>query len=264
MKNETHNYKQLIELAVLDAYGLLEPIESDLFNRSFHDAPASIQDEIVQMQRAFALDESLLPADTPPASLKQSVLHAVAQAADKEAQRLAPLALIGARASAAQAQLGTSKQVYFWRTAAMILFGVSVILGIITVDSNRRATRITQIAMNLDVTSTITDVVGSEFKSFIANPYCTVTRLERENGNNDGYLRIAINERFGDGYVIGLDLEDGEEIIIQGTTRDGNVIELARVTVDGPILGRAFTIDKDLVQGLTITAVDANTGNRWI
>ena len=66
MTNEIHNYKQLIELAVLDAHGLLEPIESDLFDRSFHDAPASIQDEIIQMQRDFALDESLLPSDTPP------------------------------------------------------------------------------------------------------------------------------------------------------------------------------------------------------
>ena len=56
MTNEIHNYKQLIELAVLDAHGLLEPIEADLFNRSFHDAPASVQDEIIQIQRDFALD----------------------------------------------------------------------------------------------------------------------------------------------------------------------------------------------------------------
>ena len=263
MTNNTHNYKQLIELAVLDAHGLLEPIESDLFNRSFHDAPASVQDEIIQMQREFAIDESLLPVDTPPASLKQQVLQAVAQTADKEAQRLAPLALIGARASAAQGQLGR-KPTYFWRTAAMILFGVAVVLGIMTVDANRRATKITHVAMNLDATSTITDAIGSEFKSFIDNPYCTITRLERELGNQDGYIRVATNERFGNGYVFCLDLEDGEEIVIQGTTSTGEVIELTRITADGPISGRAFELDKSLVQGLVIAAVNAKTGERWI
>ena len=61
MTYESHNYNQLLELAVLDAHGLLEPIEADLFNRSFHDAPASVQDEIVQLQRDFACDETLLP-----------------------------------------------------------------------------------------------------------------------------------------------------------------------------------------------------------
>jgi hypothetical protein len=264
MTNEIHNYKQLIELAVLDAHGLLEPIEADLFNRSFHDAPASVQDEIIQIQRDFALDESLLPSVTPPSSLKKKVLHAVAEAADKEARRLAPLALIGARASAMRGKLGTSKQTYFWRTAALILFGVAVVLGIMAVESNRRATRVSQVAMNMNATSTIADIVGPEFRLFIGNPYCNVTRLEREFGNNDGYLRVAVNERFGGGYVLGLDLQDGDEIIIQGTTQDGEVLELARFTAHGPIVGHSFDIAKELVPGLTIAAVDAKTGNRWI
>ena len=264
MTNDTHNYKQLIELGVLDAYGLLEPIESDLFNRSFHDAPASVQDEIIQMQRAFAIDETLLPVDTPPASLKQQILRSVAQAADKEAQRLAPLALIGARASAAQGQLGTSRPTYFWRTAAMVLFGVAVVLGIMAVNANRFATRSSQVAMNLDVTSTITDVVGSEFKSFIDDPYCNITRLERSFGNQDGYIRVAVNERFGNGYVFCLDLDDGEEIVIQGTTSTGEVVELTRITASGSISGRAFELDKSLAQGLVIAAVNAKTGERWI
>lgn len=269
MTNEIHNYKQLIELAVLDAHGLLEPIESDLFDRSFHDAPASIQDEIIQMQRAFALDESLLPSDKPPASLKKRVLRSVSEAADKEARRLAPLALIGARASAIRGKLGTPKQTYFWRIAALILFGVAVVLGIMAVESNQRANRNAKVAMNIDAASTIKDLIRTDidepqFEEFIGNPYCHVTRLEREHGNTDGYLRIAVNERFGRGHVLAIDLLDGEEIIIQGTTEDGEVLELARISADGPIVGRWFEIDKNQVPGLTITAVDAKTGNRWI
>ena len=122
--------------------GLLEPIETDLFNRSFHDAPASIQDEIIQMQRDFALDESLLPADAiPPSSLKQQVLQAVAKAADKEAQRLAPLALIGARASAARGSSASStpRQTYILENLQLwFSLECAVVLGIIAVDTQRR------------------------------------------------------------------------------------------------------------------------------
>ncbi len=264
MTDTTNNYKQLLELAVLDAHGLLEPIEADLFTRSFHDAPAAIQDEIIQMQQNFASDTSLLPSDTPSADLKRKVLQSVADAADQEARRLAPLALIGARASASNGTHRNPNHTYIWRIVALILFGISVVLGIIAVDTQRRIDRVTQMAMNVDIQSTISDVVGSDFKAFIDNPYCHVTRLERTVGNLDGYLRVATNELGGGGFVVGIDLEQGEEIIIQGTTPSGEVLELARFTATGSIAGTVFKIDKALVPGLKLTAINAVTGERWV
>ncbi len=264
MANETYNYKQLLELAVLDAYGLLEPIEEDLFNRSFHNATASIQDEIKQIQEEIALDHSLLPTDMPSSSLRKKVLDAISETADKEAQRLAPLALIGARASAAQANFGSSRATTVWRTAAVVLFGVAIVLAIITLDVRRKAHQNAQIALNSATNTELYELVGHKFSEFVGNPYCQVTRLEREDGNSSGYLRVALNERFGDGFVIGIDLEEDEEIIIQGTNATGEVIELARITADGPIVGRHFAIDKALVKGLNIAAIDAKAGKRWI
>jgi hypothetical protein len=264
MTNETYNYKQLLELAVLDAYGLLEPIEEDLFNRSFHNATASIQEEIKRIQEDIALDDSLLPSDMPSPSLRKKVLHAVAETADSEAQRLAPLALIGARASAAQANFGSSRAVTLWRTAAVVLFGVTVVLAIITLDVQRKANQNAQIALNSATNMELNELVGHKFSEFVGNPYCQVTRLEREDGNANGYLRIALNERFGNGFVIGIDLEKDEEIIIQGTTSTGEVIELARITADGPIVGRDFAVDKSIIKNMTIAAVDAKTGKRWV
>ena len=264
MSNETHNYKQLLELAVLEAHGLLEPIEADLFTRSFHDAPASIQEEIIRLQEKFALDDSLLPNENPTAELRHRVLHAVAKTADQEAQRLAPLALIGARASAAQAQFGSSKNVTVWRTAAVVLFGVAVVLAVITLDAQRKANRSAQLALNSATNTAFAELVGHKFGEFVGNPYCQVTQLERETSGTSGYLRIALNERFGNGFVMGIDLEDDEEIIIQGTTTDGMVIELTRLTADGPIVGKDFEIDTALLKGMAIAAIDANTGKRWV
>jgi hypothetical protein len=133
-----------------------------------------------------------------------------------------------------------------------------------TVDAYLKSDRITQIALNARTTESLVEMGGEEFKKFVGNPYCQITRLERENGNNSGYIRVALNERFGDGYVIGLDLENGEEIIIQGKTKSGEVIELARLVADSSVVGKGFKIDPSMVNGLTISAVDAKTGKRWI
>ena len=264
MTKPTQNYTELLELAVLDAHGLLEPIESELFNRSFHDAPASIQDEIIQMQLEFATDDSMLPEDLPPASLRKKVLDAVASAADKEASRLAPLALIGARVGATAAQVGSRETIMFWRTAALVLFGISVVLAVVTMDVQRRATDIKVIAENVVANNSLKILTNVKFVEFINNPYYQVTRLERTQGNSSGYIRVAIHSDTGDGLVFGLDLQAGEVIIIQGTTSSGKVIELARIAAKDSVVAQSFTIDPDLIQGLTIEGFDEKTGVRWL
>lgn len=261
---DAQNSQQLLELAVLDAFALLEPMEAELFDRAFHDAPQAVQDRIRLMQADLAADMSLLPSGTPPADLRQRVLDAVAAAADKEASRLAPLALIGARSAASgergRATLGTTA----WRAAAMALLGVSVVLAIFAVDANRRATRITEYALNVDADQVLQSYAGIDTSAFFGNPDCRIIRLERLDGEHAGYIRIAINERNGDGHVMAIDLPDGEELILRGTTPDGKVLELARLTADGPVVARGFHLDDVSIAGtLVITAVDPSGTLRW-
>jgi len=260
---EQPNKKQLLELAVLDSHGLLEPLESDLFNSAFHDAPVALQEEIQLLQEELAIDESLLPADLPDATLRKRVLDAVARAADEEANRLAPLALIGARAGASrrhQQSIGTSA----WRAVAMVLFGVTIVLAAFAINENDRANNITKYALNANVEQTMFDLVGSEFGEFIRNPSAPAVGLERVNGNSTGYIRVAINERTGAGYIFAIDLESGEEFIVQGTTPEGKVIELARFTVGNtPIVARTFTVDVAIAGSLTYRAVDTTGKVVW-
>jgi len=255
--------KQLLELAVLDSYGLLEPMESELFDRAFHDAPAALQDEIKRLQEDLAIDNSLLPADCPDATLKRRVLDAVAKAADEEASRLAPLALIGARAGATrrnQHLMGTS----IWRAVAMVLFGVTVVLAAFAINENERANNITKYALNADVERTMSDLVGSEFGEFIRNPSAPAVGLERVDGNTTGYIRVAINERTGNGYVFAIDLIEGEEFIVQGLTNDGKIIELARFTVGStPIVAQTFSVKVAIAGSLTYRAVDTTGMVVW-
>ena len=89
--------QELLELAALDALGLLDRYEAALYTRSFHHASAPVQDEIVRLQAEIASDETLLPVDEPDGSLRERVLRKVAEAIEAEASEFAPLATIGRR-----------------------------------------------------------------------------------------------------------------------------------------------------------------------
>ena len=262
--NELTNYNQLIELSVLDSYGLLEPIESDLFNRAFHEAPVAIQKEIIYLQESIATDESFLPTELPSKGLRQKVLDAVEKAANQEAKNLEPLALIGSRSGLSQKYIPKIKETIFWRTAAMILLGVSVVLAIFTFDAQQRVSKIAVIALNSDTSEDIAEYTGPGFSSFINNPYCFITQLSRNNSNVPGYIRIAINERTGQGYIVAMDLNPGEQVIINGRTDDGKIIEIARITADSPIIGREFRLDPSTGRSINFYATDAITGKKWI
>ena len=85
---------EMIELAPLDALGLLDAYEAALFTRSFHLAPRSVQDEIRALQAAVAEDETLLAAVSPPPGMRDRVLPNIHAAIAAEID-LAPLAVIG-------------------------------------------------------------------------------------------------------------------------------------------------------------------------
>jgi hypothetical protein len=139
------NREELIELAALDAYGLLDQYDAAIYTRSLLDASAAVQDEVRQLQAAIALDESLLPDDMPPAELRGQVLGAVRRAIEQEASRLAPIATIGRRPAAAAGAVATAPAVAparlsrlgrlvfggqspMWRAASFALAGALVAL----------------------------------------------------------------------------------------------------------------------------------------
>ena len=124
--------RELLELASLDALGLLDTVEEAVFTRSFHDAPATVQDEVLRRQAEIANDLSLLPGDEPDANLRERVLKAVADAVEREEATLAPLARIGRRKRTADREsgnrFGLTGSGQFWRAASFVLAGVSLIM----------------------------------------------------------------------------------------------------------------------------------------
>lgn len=102
--------EELLELAPLDAFGLLDDYEAAMFNRSFHHAPASVQAEIRAVQAQLAEDRSLLSEEDPRVTLRQKVLIRITEEIEEAAEQLKPLATIGAGAVNGMGAVGTLLQ----------------------------------------------------------------------------------------------------------------------------------------------------------
>jgi hypothetical protein len=71
------NLQQLIELAILDAMGLLDEDEQRSFESAFRGASPPVQAQVRREQTRLSRIEALLPDVTPPAGLRAAVLEAV-------------------------------------------------------------------------------------------------------------------------------------------------------------------------------------------
>jgi hypothetical protein len=106
---------ELLELAPLDALGLLDDFEAALFDRSFHYAPAAVQAEVATLQAEVAAMVGSLIGEEPAPVLRSKVLIRIGAEAEEVAEQLKPLAHIGAQvaatSSAAQAGAHSSSAV---------------------------------------------------------------------------------------------------------------------------------------------------------
>jgi hypothetical protein len=122
-----YSNRDLIELAQLDALGLLDEGERQAFERSFRTAPASIQQLVRDSQsRATQLD-SLLPDVQAPASLRERVLAAVAAAVRSESRQPE----VAGRLTPAIAR--STSVAPFWRAAAIGSIAAALLFGVVTI-----------------------------------------------------------------------------------------------------------------------------------
>jgi hypothetical protein len=69
--------QELIELAILDAMGLLDTDEREMYEAAFRGASPAVQAQVRREQTRLSQIEMLLPDVTPPAGLRALVLEAV-------------------------------------------------------------------------------------------------------------------------------------------------------------------------------------------
>lgn len=248
---------ELVELATLDAFGILPPADALKFEQAFMASPAEVQAEIRRIQADFASEDSLLGSEDPSPALRQRVLNAVAQAIETEVERLAPLATIGDKTSDAYNSLDTNERtdvtstsvlasVWTWRMAALIMLGVAVTFAIFNTSSTREAEVLASNYTTVYTLEELKDEVGPQFTDFINNPNCQQYYLTAIEG--DGMIRLAINERSGAAFIMALDLgADAEHSQLRVVSKDGSTHTLAILDPREGFVGQSIgSIDMNL------------------
>ena len=91
--------EELLELAPLEALGLLDSVEEHQFDKGFQAAAPSVQDEVRDLQAAVAAEFGSVSADQPDRALRFRVLAALSAAVESDDAAVAPIAAIGNPAS---------------------------------------------------------------------------------------------------------------------------------------------------------------------
>ena len=273
---------ELVELATLDAFGLLPPADAVKFERAFMAAPMDVQSELRRIQDELASDETILPDIEPSDSLRSRVLTAVAETIEAESDHLAPLATIGVagdpdawidqpgRASVHSVEAGPRNaghagplaSVWTWRMAALILLGVAVSLAIFGSDAYRHSKLIANAYTGKITLDDIESRIGPQFNEFVSNPNCQHYYLASDSGR--GLLRLAVNENTGEAFVFGLDLDptigSGELRLVAA---DGSIHSLAIINTDQTVVGQSLgVVDVSLFASGTFGHLEFVDGNR--
>lgn len=242
------NSSQLLELAALDAFGLLDEYEADQFTRSFHHAPATVQREIVRVQAEIAADTQLLPDDAPAPELRQRVLAAVADAVEQRSSTFAPLATIGrSDASRADARRDGWRALspLLWRAATFTLVGVTVVLMYFLVATLQHANMVTQLALVNVTSDQLRREIGPDFTEFLSDPRVTRIVLQPVDETRDElWAVVMVNDTTGEAFLVcnGLSDADGNYSISAIRTDDQSRHELRRFESTGSIYAARMDI----------------------
>lgn len=116
---------ELLELAALDALGLLDEVERDAFDAAFRAAPPALQAQIRREQTRIAGDDTLLPRVEAPIGLKARVMAAWRDAVEAMSSRSRAKRLV------ASLTLMPSRGVSpLWRAGAIGCAAASVVLAV--------------------------------------------------------------------------------------------------------------------------------------
>lgn len=246
----------LLELAALDAFGLLEDYEAALYDKSFHEAPASVQDEIIRLQSELASDISILPDDEPDGSLRERVLEAVSKAMEQTA----PLATIGGSSPSAREVFALGRSGQFWRAACFVFMTGLIVSLVFLTKANQHSSRIAELALSQRTHDELTALIGPTFEEFINNPNCTAKAFAATQPAFDGAaVSIYHNESTGQAFLFHLGLPEADEpYTLRYSVGNSVPVEKARIESNGFVGGlRLDDLPAALIANVTWEITDA-------
>lgn len=181
--------RELVELAQLDAMGLLDEQEAREFEVAFAAAPAEIQEQIRKEQSRMCVLEPVLPDVQAPEHLRGKVLSAVHEAIIESIVETAPLATGAASAESIQkvaaaasgqaptrheggrslpgvGEGGRRRGLNLWRSTAIAFAAAAVVLGITTIKLQTQYERVIAQKSTGDSLEKVTSLFGIDTHKF--------------------------------------------------------------------------------------------------
>jgi hypothetical protein len=170
-KHDTHemNTPDLLEMASLDALGLLDPEERDAFERAFRTADPAQQAQIRREQLRFSRMDELLPKVDPPLGLRARVLAAVRGAMESVAGSR------GADAPALRFPTGVSR---FWRVGAIGAMAASMVLGYFTFEALNANRGLADAKQDKLISQQWQQEFGRRFEANFMNPHARLVAFQ--------------------------------------------------------------------------------------
>jgi len=277
---------ELLEMASLDALGMLEADEAAFFSRSFLEAPRMVQDEIRALQASIASDLQLVSDEEPPAFLRNKVIGAVLEEIDQASHGLAPIATIGALRNVRVTNSQTdqsfestnplnveqhlqverrairsrsmNRTLMAWR-AATVGLAASLLATFmwVSVIANE-ALKVTQLAQSTETRNELGTYLGTTWTQFVSAT-CKVRTLNPSTTGGNVSASIWINEKSGESFLVAYELQSNSDYTVRLKASNGTVITLGKVTGSGKVTGAKFAMaDVTKLQFETIELIDNN------
>ncbi|MCP4759885.1 MAG: hypothetical protein GY894_08475 [Planctomycetes bacterium] len=254
---------ELAEMAILDAYGLLESPEQVRFEQAFLALTPDVQAEIRRIQEEIATDERLLPSVNPPEHLRVRTLGRIHAAMALNSAGLV-MGEYSAQTSRNPMQFAPQRSsfigsVWTWRMAALILLGVCLTLVVTSTSSKRHFDRMMAEAVRLQTGQTIERSLGENYAPFLKmmnSPTAQHRYLAAADGQ--GFVRVSIDEKTGECFLFAMDLmgHDGP-CTVDFTSSDGSVQRTALLRTDRVFDSVAIQFDPNLLAGTSVRISDA-------
>ncbi len=237
------NLQQLIELAVLDAMGLLDDAEQGQFESAFRAASPEVQAQVRREQTRLSVIDGLLPNVSPPAGLRAAVLDAV-----RREITAAGLAEADGVAGVLPPMIQSTRVSPLWRTAALGLAAAAVVMSVASFEIYSRFNEV-RVALNAGgITQELVDKFGGPYVHDVLFSKDT-RRVVFSPGasGSKGQIAAFFNPEWKEAKLFHFGLGDAEGRTYRLALVDESdhvVAELTRFNPNGAMEGVSFVLDR--------------------
>lgn len=255
--------QKLLELALLDASGVLDHEESAEFERAFAEADADLKAQVRREQARFADVSEILPDVSPRPELRSRVIESVMEASGRQRDAVGKAILTHAAEDrkAAPARHGGA---LIWRMSTFAFATAFAAVGIMAIQLNQEFTDVSNnIARNARIDTLLSAGQRAGFLTALLDE--SFDRVPLATGDSQAQAAVFVAESSGEAYFSFRKLptlEQGNSYILVALGDNDETTELARFTTNGetniiefehdPALGNRFALAVDSPDGLEI------------